>query len=87
MQIGLTKTIDPNILELLISSKTESIKRPSQIRLSKISNDYDIHNSYIGKSVFDIFYVCHKSLSKEKPQRPRMCSKTYDVGHWPSLLF
>jgi len=87
MQIGLTDTIDPNILELLISSETDSIKRPSRIRLSKSSNDYVIHNSYIGKSVFDICNVCHKSLSKKEPQLIEMCLKTYDVGPGPSLLF
>ena len=29
MQIGLTDIVDPNILELLISSETENVKRPS----------------------------------------------------------
>ena len=60
-----TNTIDPNILELLISSETKRIKRPSRIRLSTSSNDYASHNSYIGKAVFDIRNVCHKSFSKK----------------------
>ena len=58
MQIGLADTIDPNILELLISNEIESIQRPSQIRLSTSSNDYATHNSYIGKSVLiSVMYV------------------------------
>jgi hypothetical protein len=64
MQIGLTDTIDPYILGLLISSETKSVKRPSRIRLSTSINGYVIYNSYIGRLVFDIFNVCHKSLSK-----------------------
>ena len=61
MQIGLTYTIDPNILEILISSEIKGIKRPSGVRLSTSSN----HNSYIGKSFFDICNVRHNSLSKK----------------------
>jgi hypothetical protein len=87
MQIGLKDTADPNILEILISCETETIKRPSRIRLSTSPNDYFIHDSYIGKSVFDICNLCHKSLSKAEPKLPEMCLKTYDVGHWPSVLF
>ena len=87
MRIGLTNTIHPIILGLLISSETKSIERPSKIRLSMSSNYYVIHNSYIGKSVFDICNVCHKSLCKKKPQLPEICFKTYDVGPWHSLLF
>ena len=64
MQIGLTNTTDPNILEILISCETETIKRPSRIRLSTSPNGYAIHDSYIGKSVFDICNLRHKSLSK-----------------------
>ena len=60
MQIGLTDIIDPNILELLISSETKPIKRPSQMRLSISSNDYVIQDSYVGKSVFDNCKLCHK---------------------------
>ena len=70
MQNGLTNIIDPNILELLMSSETESIKCLSRIRLSTSLNDYIVHNSYIGKPVFDICNVCHKSLNKKKPQLP-----------------
>jgi len=87
MNIGLADTTDPNILELMISSEAETSKRHSRIRLSTCSNDYVIHSSYIRKSVFDICNVCHKSLSKNEPQLPKMCLKTYDVGPWPSLLF
>ncbi len=54
MQIGLTNTTDPNILEILISCETEAIKHPSRIHLSTSLNDYVIHDSYIGKSIFDI---------------------------------
>jgi hypothetical protein len=87
MQIGLTDTTYPNILEILISCETEKIKRPSRIRLSTSLNDYVIHDSYIGKSVFDICNLCHKSLSKAEPKLPEMCLKTYDIGPWPSILF
>jgi hypothetical protein len=59
MQIGLKDTTDPNILEILISCEIETIKRPSRIRLSISSNDYVIHDSYIGKTVFDICNLCH----------------------------
>ncbi len=52
MQIGLKDTTDPNILKILIFCETETIKCPSRIRLSTSSNDYVIHESYIGKSVF-----------------------------------
>ncbi len=77
MQIGLTDTTDPNILlEILISCETEKIKRPFQIHLSASSNDYDIHDSYIEKSVFDICNLCHKSLSKARHKLPEMCLKT-----------
>jgi hypothetical protein len=68
MQIGLKDTTDPNILEILISRETEKIKRPSRIRLSTSSNDYAIHDSYIGKSVFDICNLCHNSLSNIEPK-------------------
>jgi hypothetical protein len=84
MQIGLTNTTDPNILKLLISSETESIKRPPRIHLSTSSNDCVIHNSYIGKSVFDICNVCHKSLSRKEPHLIEMRLKTYDGDPWPS---
>ena len=80
MQIGLTNTTYPNILEILISCETEKIKRPSRIRLSTSPNDYVIHDSYIGKSVFDICNLCHKSLSKVESKLLEMCLKTYDVG-------
>jgi len=73
MQIGLTCTNnDPNILELLISSETTHIKRPSRIQLSRSSSDYVSHNSHVGKSVFDIYNVCRKSLSKDDPQLPQL---------------
>ena len=36
MQIGLTNTIYPNILEILISCETERIKRPSRDRKSVV---------------------------------------------------
>ncbi len=75
------------MLEDLISSETKTIKLPSRIRLSTSSNDYVIHDSCIGKLVFDICNLCHKSLSKAEPQLLEMCFKTYDVGPWPSLLF
>jgi len=65
MQIGLTNIIDPNILEILISSETNNIKRTSRISLFQIPNDYVIHYSYIAKYVFDICNLCHKSLSKK----------------------
>jgi hypothetical protein len=88
MQIGLTNTTDFNILEILISCETEKIKRPSQMVLSTTSsNDYVNHDSYIGKSVFDICNLCHKSLSKAEPKLPEICLKTHNVGHWPSVLF
>ena len=64
MQIALTNTTIPNILEVLISCETEKIKHSFRIRLSTSSNDYVIHESYIGKSVIDICNLCHKSLSK-----------------------
>jgi hypothetical protein len=48
------------------------------------SNDYA--NSCIGKPIFEIFNVCHKSLSKSEYHLLEMCLKTYDVGPWPSLL-
>jgi hypothetical protein len=87
MQICLTNTNDPNILEILISCEKETIKRTSRIRLSISPNDYVIHDSSIGKSVFDICNLCHKSLSKAKPKLLEMCLKTHDVGPWPSVLF
>ncbi len=87
MQIGLIDTTNPNILGILISCETEKIKRPSQIFLYTSSNDYAIHDSYIGKSVFDICNLCHNSLSKTQPRLREMCLKTYDVGSWPSVLF
>jgi hypothetical protein len=87
MQIGLKDTTNPNILEILISCDTETVKCPSRIRLSTSSNDYVIHDSYIGKSVIDICNLCHKSLSKVEPKLLEMCLKTYDVGPWPSVLF
>jgi hypothetical protein len=64
MQICLKDTTEPHILKILISCETETIKRPSRIRLSTSPNDYIIHDSYIGKSSFDICNLCHKSLSK-----------------------
>ncbi len=70
MQIGLKDTTDPNILEILISCETGTIKRPSRIRLSTSPNDYVIYDSYIGKSVFDICNLCHKSLSEAEPKLP-----------------
>ncbi len=70
MQIGLKDTADPTILEIFISCETETIKRPSRIRLTSSQNDYVIHDLYIGKSVFDIFNLCHKSLSKAEPKLP-----------------
>ncbi len=45
MQIGLTITIDPNILKIMISSESKIIKRPSRIHLSTNSNDYVICDS------------------------------------------
>jgi hypothetical protein len=87
MKLGLTDTSVPNILEVLISSVTEIIKRPTQIRLSTSSNDYVIHNSYVGKAAFDICNLCHKSLSKREPEVPELCLKRIDVGPWPSILF
>jgi hypothetical protein len=87
MQIGLKDTADLNILEILISCETETMKRPSRIRLSTSPNDYVIHYSYIGKSVFDICILCHKYLSKAEPKLLEMCLNTYDVGPWPSVLF
>ncbi len=45
IQIGLIDNTDPSILEIFISSETETIKRPSQIYLSTSSNDYAIHDS------------------------------------------
>jgi len=80
MQIGLTNTIDPNVLDLLLSIETKRIMRPSRIRLSTSSNDYVFPNSYIGKSVFDTCSLFHKFLSKKEPQLPEICLKTYDVG-------
>jgi hypothetical protein len=80
MQIGLTDTTDPNMLEILISSETETIERPSRIRLSTSSNDYVIHDSYIGKSVFDICNLCREYLSKDEPQLREICLNTYEVG-------
>jgi len=80
------KLVYLNILKLLISSETTFIKRPFQIRLFTSSNDFVIHNSYIGKSDFDICNVCHKSLSKSEPRFPKIFLKTFDVGPWPSLL-
>jgi len=76
MQIGLKDITDPNILEILISCETETIKRPSRIRLSTSPNDYVIHDSYIGKTAFDICNLCHKALSKAEPKLPEMCLKT-----------
>ena len=87
MQIGLKDTTDPNILEILISCETKTSKRPSRICLSTGPNVYVFHDSYIGKSIFDICKLCHKSLSKVEPKLPEMCLKTYDVGPWPSVLF
>ena len=67
---GLTDTIDRDILELSTYSETKSIKRPSRIRVSTSANDFVLHNSNIGKSVFDICNICHKSFSKKEPQLP-----------------
>ena len=61
MQIGLTYTIDQNILERMMTNETERIKCPSRIRLSTSSNDYVIHNSYIRKK-FLIFVMYVISL-------------------------
>jgi hypothetical protein len=87
MQIVLKDTTDPIILKILISCETKIIKRPSRIRLSTSPNEYVIHDSYIGKSVFDICNVCHKSLSKAEPKLLEICLKTYDVGPSPCVLF
>jgi hypothetical protein len=77
MQIGLTYTTDPNILEIVISCERKTIKRPSRIRLSISSKDYVIHDSYIGKLVFDICNLCYKSLSKAEPQLPDTSNKVF----------
>ena len=63
MQIGLKDTTDPNILEILISCETETIKRPSRIRLFTSLDDYGLHDLHIGKMFFYICNLCHKSLS------------------------
>jgi hypothetical protein len=87
MQTGLTNTIDPNILEILISSETKTINSPSRIRLSTSLNDYAIRDSHIGKSFSDIYILCHRSLINAEPRILEICLNTYDVGPWLSLLF
>ena len=85
MQSGLTDTTNPNIY-FSISNETEINKRPTRIRLSTSSNDYIIHNLYIEKYFFTIvIYLSY--FSKNEPQLHAMCLKTYDIGHWPSLIF
>ena len=87
MQNGLSDNTNPIISEILISSEIKAIKRPTKIRLSASSINYDIQSSYLGKTVFDICYLCHKSLSKDELQLTELCLKIYVVNPWPSLLF